>query len=55
MTSKSRAVRIVGLFSLAAVASSMARFFDDPNPVVALVALTAWACCLVAIVKTRRP
>lgn len=41
------------LFTLAVCASSMAYFFDSSNPQVALVAMAAWVCFIVAIVKVR--
>jgi membrane protein YdbS with pleckstrin-like domain len=41
------------LLVLAVVASSMAFFFHDPNPQVAIAAIAAWAFLIVAIYKAR--
>lgn len=48
-----RTTRTALLFALATCASSMAYFFDDANPHVALAALAAWCLFLVAIWKVR--
>lgn len=43
------------LLALAIGACVMVVFFNDPNPQVALCALAAWCCFLVAIWKAPRP
>lgn len=48
-----RPVRTAFLLVLAICASSLAFFFDDANPNVALLAIAAWGCLLVAMVRVR--
>ena len=46
----------IGLMLLLAVAACLTvPFFNDPNPAVALPALAAWVCLLIAIYKVRLP
>ncbi len=48
-----RATRTAFLLALATCASSLAYFFHDPDPRVALAAFAAWGLFAVAIIKVR--